>query len=187
VRHKEAWRHLPDLLDDRDDAALLAHVRACAHCQRQLFLLGRVDRMLHDGAALRRSARRWPSTRRLVAAAAAVAATVAAILALLLPQQARTHGFVLRTASGRVVGEARMGNPDAGNVSLALTARDLPVDHGDMYVLWAGAGRSSMQVGRFMVDRTGGCHVRFNLPATHAWHRLWVTEPGRTLPVVAST
>src|SRR5262249_59740944 len=51
VRHEEAWTRLPDLLDDRDDAALLAHVRACAACQRQLFRLGRVDRLLRDHAA----------------------------------------------------------------------------------------------------------------------------------------
>jgi hypothetical protein len=44
-----------------------------------------------------------------------------------------------------------------------------------------------MQVGRFMVDGTGGCRVRFNLPGTHAWRRFWVTEPGRVAAVVAST
>ena len=80
-----------------------------------------------------------------------------------------------------------MGSSDARNVSLALTARDLPVDRGDVFVLWAGDDNSSLQVGRFMVDRTGGCRVRFNLPATHTWHRFWVTEPGQAAAVVAST
>jgi hypothetical protein len=186
VKHEEAWRRLPDLLDDRDEAGLLAHVRACGACQRQLFLLGRVDRMLHDSAAVRRPARRRPSTRRLLAAAAAIVTAAAVMLVLFLPQQARTHEFMLRTAAGRLVGEAKMASSDARNVSLALTAHDLPTDRGDMFVLWAGDERSSMQVGRFMVDRSGGCRVRFNLPATHGWHRFWVTEPGQA-GVVAST
>jgi hypothetical protein len=187
VKHEEAWRRLPDLLDDRDDAGLLAHMRACPDCQRQLFLLGRVDRMLQDSASARRSARRRPTVRRLLAAAALVAAAAAALLALLLPQQARTHEFMLRTASGRLVGEARMGAVDAPNVSLALTARDLPTGRGHMFVLWAGDERSSMRVGEFMVDRSGGCRVRFNLPATHGWGRFWVTESGHATHVVAST
>ena len=84
------------------------------------------------------------------------------------------------------MGEAKMGSSSAENVSLALTARHLPVDRGDVFVLWAGDESSSMKVGRFMVDRTGGCRVRFNLPATHGWHRFWVTEPGQA-GVIAST
>ena len=182
MRHEEAWRRLPDLLDDRDDVVLLAHVRACSACQRQLFLLGR---LLRDRAPAQRSARKRPHAR-IIAAAAAVAAVAAATLALFLPQQARTHEFMLRTASGRLVAEAKMGSSGAGNVSLALTARHLPVDRGDVFVLWAGDASSSMKVGRFMVDRTGGCRVRFNLPATHGWHRFWVTEPGQA-GVIAST
>ena len=186
MRHKEAWRRLPDLLDDRDDAVLLAHVRECSACQRQLFLLGRVDRLLRDRASAQRSARKRPPARMLAAAVAAVAAVAAATLALVLPQQARTHEFMLRTASGRLVAEAKMGSSGAENVSLALTARHLPVDRGDVFVLWAGDESSSMKVGRFMVDRTGGCRVRFNLPATHGWHRFWVTKPGQA-GVIAST
>ena len=77
MRHDEAWTRLPDLLDDRDDAELLAHVRACADCQRQLFLLGRVDRILrHTAGTSARHARirlrprlarrppRWASRRQ---------------------------------------------------------------------------------------------------------------------------
>jgi hypothetical protein len=188
VKHADAWRRLPDLLDDRDDAGLLAHVRVCPDCQRQLFLLGRLDRMLRDSASARRSARRRPSARLLLAAAAAVAVvTAVATLALFLPQQGRMNEFMLRTASGRLVGEARMGDSDARNVSLALTARNLPTDRGHMFVLWAGDERSAMQVGRFMVDRSGGCRVRFNLPATQGWRRFWVTKPGHATQIVAST
>ena len=87
MTHEEAWKRLPDLLDDRDDAVLLAHVRECSACQRQLFLLGRVDRLLRDRASAQRSARKRPPARMLAAAVAAVAAVAAATLALVLPQQ----------------------------------------------------------------------------------------------------
>jgi len=124
VRHEEAFRRLPDLLDDRDDGGLLVHVRACADCQRQLFLLGRVDRMLRDSASAHGAPRRrQPTVRRLLAAAAVVAAAAAIMFALILPQNAHTHVFVLKTASGRSVGEAVIGRSDARNGSLALSAR----------------------------------------------------------------
>jgi len=189
VRHEEAWTRLPDLLDDRDDAALLAHLRGCAECQRQLFLLGRVDRLLREFAAARGMARaRRLSARRMLASAAAVAAAAALALALLVFQHASTHEMVLRTASGQAVGLAVMSYSDARNNSLALTARDLPIDRGTVFVLWAGdTARSPMQVGRFMVDRRGGCRVHFNLPADHAWGRFWITRPGTPAAIVAST
>ena len=105
MRHEEAFKRLPDLLDDRDDGGLLAHVRACADCQRQLFLLGRVDRMLRDSASAHGAPRRrQPTVRHLLAAAAVVAAAAAITFALILPQTAHTHEFVLKTASGRSVG-----------------------------------------------------------------------------------
>ena len=88
---------------------------------------------------------------------------------------------------GRLVGEATMGGGDSHNVSLALTARHLPIDHGQMFVLWAGESGSSIQVGRFMVDRTGSCRVRFNLPGNRSWRHFWVTEPERPRAIVAST
>ncbi len=188
MRHEEAFRRLPDLLDDRDDAGLLAHVRTCANCQRQLFLLGRVDRMLRGDATARRAAgRRWRTARQLLAAAVVAAAVAAAALALVLPQHAHPHEFLLRTASGRSVGHAVMGRSDARNASLALTARHMPVDRGHLFVLWASDDSSSMQVGRFMVDRTGSCRVRFNLPANHTWTRFWVTKLGKPAAVVATT
>ena len=188
MRHEEAFKRLPDLLDDRDDGGLLAHVRACADCQRQLFLLGRLDRILRDSAQAQGAARRrWPTARQLLAAAAVATAAAAAMLALLLPQKAHPHEFMLRTASGRSVGQAVMGRSDARNSSLALTARGMPVDRGHIFVLWASDDRSSMQVGRFMVDRSGSCRARFNLPADHAWTQFWVTNPGKPKSVIAST
>jgi hypothetical protein len=189
VKHDEAFKRLPDLLDDRDDAGLLAHVRACTACQRQLFLLARVDRMLHDSAAAQEATRRRrPTALQLLAAAAVAAAAAAATLALLfVPQRAHTHAFVLKTAAGRSVAEAVMGRSDARNASLALTARGMPLDHGHQFVLWASDDRSAMQVGRFMVDRSGSCRARFNLPASHAWTRFWVTDAGKPAAIVATT
>jgi hypothetical protein len=188
VRHDEAWKRLPDLLDDRDDSDLLAHVRACRACQRQLFLLGRVDRLLRDGTSVesrvQRRRTRWPLFA--AAAFAAALATSVAMLAVLAPGHRTAHMFMLRTASGRLVGEAKMGNSDARNVSLALTASHMPVNRGHVFVLWAGDGTSSMQVGHFMVGQSGGCRVSFNIPATHGWRRFWVTQPG-TAGLVAST
>ena len=112
MRHEEAWTRLPDLLDDRDDAALLAHVRACAACQRQLFLLGRVDRLLRDQIARSDAAPRSRLLARrglaLAAAVAAVAAAVAVVFGLLLSQNTRAHDMVLWTGSGVAVGRAAM-------------------------------------------------------------------------------
>lgn len=189
MKHEEAWARLPDLLNDRDDAGLLAHVRTCADCQRQLFMLGRVDRLLHDDAVAKGALRkRRRSLRGLSAAAAAVAAvSVAALLLLFRPEHGRSEAFVLQTASGRSVGEAVMGHSDARNASLALTAHDLPISRGQIFVLWASDDRSAMVVGRFMVDKTGGCRVRFNLPDTHAWNRFWVTRPGNAAAIARST
>jgi hypothetical protein len=191
VRHEDVWTRLPDLLDDRDDADLLAHVRACADCQRQLFLLGRVDRMLRESASTRGASHpRLVSVRRVLAFAAVVAASSAAAVAVLLSHHdgGRTNELMFRTGSGHEVGHAQMRHSDARNVSFSLTARGLPVDRGQVFVLWADDGaRAPMQVGRFMVDRTGGCRVRFNLPANHTWGRFWITRPGSPAAVVAST
>jgi len=69
-----------------------------------------------------------------------------------------------------------------------LEARSrLPVNRRHVFVLWAADGRSSMPVGRFMVDRSGGCRVHFNLPADHHWSHFWITPPGNATTIVAST
>jgi hypothetical protein len=189
MKHEEAWNRLPDLLDDRDDSALLAHVAACAECQRQLFLLGRIDRLLRDRAAAGGTKPiRWVIAHRIAASAAVLAVTAAALLVLLVGQPAHTHDLMLRTASGEAVGRAAMSHADAHNVVLTLTAWSLPINRGDVFVLWARDNtRGPMQVGRFMVDRSGGCRVRFNLPATHTWGRFWITGPDTPAASVAST
>jgi hypothetical protein len=188
VTHEQASTRLPELLEDRDDAALLAHVRECADCQRQLFLLGRVDRLLRERAAVREPTRaRRPAARRVLAAAAVVVVAASTLLALLAGQHRPGHEMMVRTASGRAVGHASMGHSDSGNDSLVLVADALPVTRGRAFVLWAGdTSRGPMLVGHFMVDRRGACRVRFNLPATHAWGRFWITRPGLPTAVVAS-
>jgi hypothetical protein len=186
VNHEEAWQLLPDLLEDRDDPELLGHVRSCAECQRRLFLLGRVDRMLRDRQAKR--PRRFGSGRIAVAGGALAAAVAATIVLLVVPGGSSGDTFTLRTASGRTVGSAVMRHSDARNVSLAFSARGLLVGGKHVFVLWAGGdGGAAMEVGRFMVDRTGGCRAHFNLPATHDWYRFWVAEPGNAAAVLAST
>jgi hypothetical protein len=186
VRHDEAWPRLPDLLGDRDDPELLGHVRDCGDCQRQLFLLGRVDRLLRDQA---RPERKRPRAGRIGAAAAALvaAAAAAATLVLLPPEAAHARVFTLRTASGREVGQALIGRSDASNASLALTATGLPLNRNHVYVLWASDAGIATEVGPFMVDRNGSCSARFNLPATHAWRRFWVAQPGHPAAVVAAS
>jgi hypothetical protein len=184
VTHEQAWRRLPDLLEDRDDPDLLGHVRGCVDCQRQLFLLGRVDRLLRDQARARQPRRHFPRTAVLVAM---VAAAAAVLLALLIPRGSHAQEFTFRTASGRLVGHASMAHADKRNDALSLVARGLPLNRQHVFVLWAGNDASSMEVGHFMVDRSGGCRVRFNLPADHSWSRFWVSEPGNRAAVVAST
>jgi hypothetical protein len=183
VKHEEAWQRLPDLLDDRDCPDLLAHVRGCAACQRQLFLLGRVDRILRQQVPAGQP-RRYVAR---VAAVVAAAACVAASLVVFLPHGAPRHDFAFRTTSGRLVGDATMDDSHGRNVALTLNAHGLPLNRHHVFVLWAANERSSMEVGHFMVDRSGGCRVRFNLPATHEWSRFWVAQPGNATAVVAST
>ena len=184
MNHDQAWQKLPDLLEDRDDAALLAHVRDCPACQRQLFLLGRVDRILRrDTPEIPSGSRRLRRTTILAAAGAvAAAAAVAATLALLLARSLQAVAYTLHTPTGRLVGQATIGKTEAHNASLTLAAHDLPTARGQVLVLWASDGVASIPVGRFMVDSDGDCRVRFNLPDNHAWHEFWVThETGRVI------
>lgn len=185
MNHEEAFRRLPDLLDDRDDLALLQHVRDCADCQRQLFLLGRIDRALRDSAPPHTRTRR---TRRAFAVAGAlVAAAAAAILAaVFVPSGSHPHAVVLRTAGGRPVGKATITRSDAQNVSLTLTAHELPVTRGRVFVFWAADRGSTMLVGRFMANKEGDCSVHFNLPSNHDWNNFWVTRPGEAHVMVAT-
>jgi hypothetical protein len=189
VTHEHAWTRLPDLLEDRDEPDLLAHVAGCHDCQRQLFLLGHVDRLLRDAASARRKERRRTRrTRWLRFPAGLVAVAAVALLVLFFPHSRHSRQFTLRTASGQPIGRAVLARADAENMSLSLVARGLPTRRGDVYVLWAGRdGRPATIVGHFMVDPNGACRARFNLPGGRNWGRFWVTPPGRPDAVVART
>lgn len=192
MTHEHAWTHLPDLLADRDEPELLAHVAACHDCQRQLFLLGRVDRALRGAATIRRKEhRRIRKGRwlRFPAGLVAAAAAAAVMLVLFVPQQQHAlRQLTLRTAAGQPIGRAILNRSDAENTSLTLVARGLPAHRRDTYVLWArGSGGRATSVGRFMVDPRGACRAHFNLPGGRSWARFWVTPPGQPHTVVATT
>ena len=189
MTHERAWERLPDLLGSRDDAALLAHVAACHTCQRQLFLLSRVDRMLREArpkesgvARARRASLRIAS---LLAALGAVAGT--AILAF--ARSPAAHGFVLHAADGRALGSAKVVPLDRSSVEVSLVARGMAAAGGDQLLLWAqpGDGTGAIPVGRFMVERGGECRAQFRLPTSHRWTRFWITSPSSPGVVVAST
>jgi hypothetical protein len=190
MTHEHAWTRLPDLLDDRDQPELLGHVAACHECQRQLFLLGRVDRALRGAAGARRKERRRVRRGRwLRFPSGLVAAAVAALVVVLfLPHQHSLRQLTLRTASGKPIGRATLNRSDAENTSLTLVARGLPARGGDSLVLWASSrSERKVAVGRFMVEPGGACRARFNLPGSRAWTHFWVTPPGLPNAVVAST
>jgi hypothetical protein len=190
MTHEHAWTHLPDLLDDRDQPELLAHVAACHSCQRQLFLLGRVDRALRAAAAVRRKQRRrGRKSRWLRFPSGLVAAAVAALVVLLLlPHHAGPRQLTLKTVAGKSIGHATLKREDAENTSLTLVARGLPARGGDTFVLWAGdGGDQKVAVGRFMVEPGGACRARFNLPGRRAWAHFWVTPPDQPNALVATT
>ena len=184
MTHELAFERLPDLLFDRDDPDLLAHVGSCHRCQRQLFLLSRVDRLLRH---------RRPQARRRRSVSLAIAGIVAAAITALvaLPQRhaAAPARFVLRTDAGSVVARAQLQRGDAENDSLAFVAKGLPTRPSDTYLLWTqGAGGGGpVIVGRFMVSHRGECRARFNLPGIRHSGRFWITPSTEPAAIVGST
>lgn len=188
MRHEAARQRLPDLLFDRGDKALLAHLRDCHDCQRQFFLLARIDRLLRQqGSRIR--ARRSRLRRAGLAAAAALAAALAAA-ALLLPRSHSTPAaFALKGVDGSVVARAQLRPADTENQSISFVAQGLPTAPTDTYLLWTttpGTQRPLL-VGRFMVNHTGACRTRFNLAGTQHSSRFWITPSTDPAVVVAGT
>jgi hypothetical protein len=185
VTHDAAYERLPDLLLDRDDRELLAHVRGCHACQRQLFLLSRVDRLLRG----RRPARRPGAVRLLrLGGAAAAAAAIAALLVVTHARGAQAASFALRSDSGALLARARIEPADAQNESVALAANGLPARSTESYLLWTeGSDGDPALVGRFMVNHRGECRARFNLPGAHHGGRFWITPSQEPAAIVAST
>src|SRR5437762_550947 len=133
MNHDQAWQRLPDLLDDRDDTTLLVHVRECPACQRQLFLLGRIDRILRRESPDTSHRGRLGRRTRILAAGGALTATAAvavALVILLTLQPPQAVAFTLLTPVGKVVGEATLAKGDAHNASLTLAGRNLPAKQG---------------------------------------------------------
>lgn len=186
MTHEQAWERLPDLLGSHDDSRLLAHVAGCHACQRQLFLLGRVDRLLRQARST--NGRLARMSTRAVALLAALGTVVAVALVSVLPGSPGGHGFVLRAADGHAVGRATLVHADRSNVEVALVARGM-TRASDHFVLWAqsGDGPGATPVGRFMVEPSGECRARFNLPANHRWTRFWVTSSSDPSVVLAIT
>jgi hypothetical protein len=190
MTHEHAWTRLPDLLADRDEPELLAHVATCHDCQRQLFQLGRVERALRGAAGARdKKQRRVRRARWLRFSSGVVAAAVGGLLfVLFVPHHVGLRQLTLKTAAGQPIGHATLKREDAENTSLTLVARGLPARGGDTFVLWAsGSGERKIAVGRFMVESGGACRARFNLPGRRAWARFWVTPPRQPNAVVATT
>jgi anti-sigma-K factor RskA len=183
MTHELAFERLPDLLVDRNDPELLAHVGSCHRCQRQLFLLGRVDRLLRQ--------RRQSRARRRSPAAIAAVTVVAIAAAIALPQRhtAAPAQFALRTNGGSIVARAQVERADAENESIAFVAKGLPTRPSDTYLLWAQEPDNGdpVVVGRFMVSHTGACRTRFNLPGTRHPGRFWITPSTQPSAIVAST
>ena len=187
MTHDAVWERLPDLLLDRDDGELLAHVNGCHECQRQLFRLARVDRILRRRAA--EAARSGRVRRRRVAAAAALVAAAAAVAVGTHRDRAVTDGFTLRTHDGALVARGQIQDADGDNQAVRLAAHGLPAKPTDTYLLWtrsADDGRPLL-VGRFMVSRTGECRARFNLAGRRHPAQFWITPSSAPKAVVAST
>ena len=188
MTHERAWELLPDLLHARDDRELLVHLRGCQACQRQLFLLTRVDRMRREAASSRRASteRSMFGRRRLP-----LLASLVAILAVLpfIPRKPIPPAIVLQSADGRAVMRATIGRADEANLDLAVVASGFSTRSGDQFVLWTrvDGGDGPAVVGRFMVDRSGFCRAHFNLPAGERWTRFWVTPASDSSRVVATT
>jgi hypothetical protein len=185
MTHELAFERLPDLLLDRDDPDLLAHVGSCHRCQRQLFLLSRVDRLLRQRRPPARAGRRPLALAIAGIAAAAIVATLA------LPHRhgAASARFVLRTDAGAIVARAQIQRADAENESLAFVANGLPTRPSDTYLLWTQRPDNGepVIVGRFMVSHRGECRARFNLPGTRHPGRFWITPSTEPAAIVATT
>ncbi len=187
MTHDLAYERLTDLLFDRDDPDLLGHVGNCHVCQRQLFLLSRVDRLLRQRRP--RTRRRTRRSLEPLAIAAVTAAAIAVAVALPQRHEAASARFALKTDGGSIVARAQVQRSDAENESVALVAEGLPTQPSDTYLLWTQGSDDGepLVVGRFMVNHTGACRARFNLPGTRHPGRFWITPSTQPAAIVAST
>lgn len=191
MTHEAAWDRLPDLLFDRDDHGLLAHVANCHLCQARLFRLARVDRVLRGS---RKPSHQGRARLQLVTLAAASVAAVAAAVGVFVVAGHRPVSqpavLALHTLSGKVVAHALITPVDGANQSIALVAHHLTTGNTSMYSLWTrapGGGRRAVLVGQFMVSHDGECRARFNLAGLRHSAQFWITRATAPTAVIAAT
>ena len=191
MRHETAWERLPDLLVERAGGSeLRRHVARCHACQRQLFLLQRVDRLLRSRPSVSSPKRRASWLRRMIGLAALGAVAAILLLALFLPRAATVRELTFYSAAGpglRVQGSVSQG--DAANAVLTIVASGLPHERANAnYLVWASTASQTepVIVGRFMADPSGECRARFNLPRSRPWRRFWVTPESSPARIVAA-
>lgn len=190
MTHEAAWERLPDLLFDRDDPGLLAHVANCHLCQARLFRLARVDRLLRGS---RKPSHQGRARRQLVTAAASLATVAAAVGVFVVAGHrpiSQPPALALHTLSGTVVAHASITPADGANQSIALVAHHLAPGNTSMYSLWTrapGGGRRALLVGQFMVSDDGECRARFNLAGMRHSTTFWITRATAPGAVIATT
>lgn len=191
MRHDTAWQRLPDLLIERGaPPELRRHIARCHACQRQVFLLQRVDGLLRSRPPAFAPRRRPSRLRRMMGLVALSAVVAILVLALFVPRGATVRELTFHSGAGPgVVVRASVSQGDSGSAVLMIVARGLPREHGANFVLWARAA-SEMQpviVGRFMANPSGECRARFNLPGIRGWTLFWVTPESSPATIVAAT
>ncbi len=190
MTHDEAWPLLPDLITTPDEVPdrLRTHVASCHTCQRQLFRLQRVDRLLRTHGREQEPARRRARRRmRWLAAAAAplLAATAVAIHLAVAPSGA--SAMALRSAAGMAVANAQVRTVGTGQV-VELTPGTVGLSGTTGYVLWGRTGNNTnVRLGMFMSSSTGTCRARFTMPEHLDLQRLWITPAANRTTVVAQT
>ena len=191
MRHDKAWELLPDLVVERGgDSELRRHVARCHECQRQLFLLQRVDGLLRARPRAVTPRRRSSRLRRMMRLVALGAVAAVVLLALFLSRSPDVRELTFRSAAGPgVVVRGSVSPGDASDAVLTIVARGLPREHGANFVLWARAASPAdpVLVGRFMANPSGECKARFNLPTVRRWTRFWVTPESSPATIIAAT
>jgi hypothetical protein len=192
MRHDAAWQRLPDLLDEGGGPGeLRRHVARCHDCQRQLFLLQRVDRLLRSRPPSATKRRRVARTGRRFAllVAGAVAATL--LFTLSEPRAPTVRELTFRSSAGvGVVVRGSLEPRDAANAVLTIVGRGLPHEDGNAnFLVWGRAVPRSepVVVGRFMADPRGECRARFTISGERRWVRFWVTPVSSPSSIVAVT
>jgi hypothetical protein len=187
MNHQTASQSLPDLVTDpaAPHRALRAHLRTCHACQRQLFLLQRVDGMLRPDLPSSDRPRRYRA-RRVGGVALAAALAVAAVFVLLPRTQTQAEAFTLRASDGLTVAQAQIRNQGSQQVVVLTPGAPMPAT--TRYVLWGSAqSHTTIRLGMLITTATGRCRARFVLPSQPAWKRLWMTPLSQPTTIVAHT